>query len=125
LFVSLFVSLTVADFRGTFAGFACPFGNVPGLRDSRKRYDYVSLRYLSFFPSSFPSLPPPLPPFPPSPLSLFSPFPSSPLCSYSLLVFFLVFALFLVPNLHLVEENLFIIRLHLLHAIILRGHMSS
>lgn len=34
------VSLAITDSRSTFAGFACPFGNVPGLGDSRKRYDY-------------------------------------------------------------------------------------
>ena len=39
------MSLFVTDFRGNFAGFTCPFGNVPGLGDSRKRYDYKSRKW--------------------------------------------------------------------------------
>lgn len=56
------VSLAVTDFRGTFAGFACSFGNVPSIGDSRKRYDYKSKAFFFlngfqlFFPRAFPSL---------------------------------------------------------------------
>lgn len=57
------VSLAITDFRSTFAGFACPFGNVPGLGDSRKRYNYRSKAFFSslmalwiLFSLAFPSL---------------------------------------------------------------------
>lgn len=42
-FYNLFiVSFAIIDSRSSFAGFACPFGNVPGLGNSRKRYNYRS-----------------------------------------------------------------------------------
>lgn len=50
-----YVSLAIPDFRGAFAGFACPFGNVPGLGDSRERYVFFLL-FVIILPLAFPSL---------------------------------------------------------------------